>query len=105
MKKEVNEFLQRAIGHYRNRYDYLEVRERFQHMYSRVPVLCPAHGRFWVVAKAHLKGEGCLKCERKEERQLTMRREATLIARERAFNGILPGIKIDELEHRKLLDE
>ena len=92
-KYQLTEFIQRSAGIFKNRYDYVEVRERFLHMYSRIPVRCPSHGRFWVVAKAHLKGEGCVKCQRRDERQIVQRRDATLTARDRAMERILPGYK------------
>ena len=92
-KNQLTEFIQRSVLVYKNKYDYVEVRERFQHMYSRIPVLCASHGRFWVVAKAHLKGEACIKCERKEAKQLDQRRQTTLITRDRAMERVLPGYK------------
>jgi len=106
MKKQLNEFVQRSIKFFNNRYDYVEVNSRFEHMYSRIPVLCPSHGRFWVVAKAHLKGQGCEKCKIKAETQATQRRETTLLAREKAIERILPGArKHEQITESKATEE
>ena len=69
------DFAQQANRVFGNKYDYSEALQQLKHFYCKVPILCSAHGRFFVVAQSHLAGEGCPKCARKDERQLKQRQE------------------------------
>ena len=55
-------FIQESIKKYGNTYDYSKVEYIDSH--TKVCVLCPEHGEFWVTPNNHLKGRGCYKCGR-----------------------------------------
>lgn len=53
-------FIANARATHGDRYDYSRV--QLARYGSPVEILCPEHGTFWQVAKAHVAGHGCPKC-------------------------------------------
>lgn len=43
-----------------NKYDYSKV--IYKNARTKVCIICPEHGEFWVTPDSHLKGHNCLKC-------------------------------------------
>lgn len=63
-KKSIN-FIQKAQEIHKNedgtpKYDYSKV--EYKNNYTKVCIICPKHGEFYIRPKEHLKGNGCRKC-------------------------------------------
>lgn len=54
------QLIERFKGVHGNDYDYSEI--KYVDMSSKIDIICPKHGLFHQVAKAHLVGSGCMKC-------------------------------------------
>jgi len=46
------------------RYDYSMV--EYINEETKVCIICPIHGEFWILPSAHLKGHGCPKCQKEK---------------------------------------
>ena len=58
------EFIRRAIESHGDRYDYSKVEYKNEH--TKVCIICPKHGEFWVKPHKHILGkQGCPKCANK----------------------------------------
>ena len=57
---KLNVFLERAKMLYGDRYDYSQV--DYVDSGTKVCIVCPEHGEFWVLPCKHLHGYGCPKC-------------------------------------------
>lgn len=61
MKKlTLNEFIENSQSKHQNKYDYSKV--DYINGRTKVIIICPEHGEFEQLAKAHLRGDGCPKC-------------------------------------------
>lgn len=59
--RQTNEqFIEKATKIHGERYDYSRV--IFQRVSTKVEIVCQAHGSFWQLPFAHLKGQGCPGC-------------------------------------------
>ena len=58
--KTTQDFIIEAKKIHGEKYDYSKVSYISSH--KKVCIICPIHGEFWQIPKAHLKGEGCKKC-------------------------------------------
>lgn len=63
IKKDLNDFINNANKVHHNKYDYIKV--KYVNNYTKVCIICPVHGEFYVSPKQHLKGIGCSKCSGK----------------------------------------
>ena len=54
------EFIKKAIQKHDNKYDYSKV--NYINNSTKVCVICPEHGEFWITPANHLYGQGCFKC-------------------------------------------
>ena len=67
------EFIERAKKVHGNKYDYSKV--EYINSKTKVCIICPKHGEFWMEPHAHLSGQGCKLCSReklgKERRKST----------------------------------
>lgn len=54
------DFIEKSQSIHGNTYDYSEV--CYTHSHSPVVILCPIHGQFTQLQRAHLQGKGCPKC-------------------------------------------
>lgn len=65
MKKISTEtFIKRGQARYGNKFDYSKV--NYINCQTKVCIICPEHGEFWIRPDGHLKGYGCPKCGYKE---------------------------------------
>jgi hypothetical protein len=62
-----------------------------KHFYSIVAVICSSHGRFFLTPKAHLKGQGCDKCDRKEAKHREQWKEKAVLLQRKSMERLLPG--------------
>lgn len=61
MKKlTTEEFINRAKSIHGDKYDYSKV--AYKNNATKVCVICPNHGEFWVTPGSHLNGTGCASC-------------------------------------------
>lgn len=61
MEKVTTEiFIKRAQERYGDRFDYSKT--RYINCRTKVCIVCPEHGEFWIRPDGHLKGNGCPKC-------------------------------------------
>lgn len=58
------EFIKRAIKVHGNKYDYSKV--DYQGNATKVCIICPEHGDFWMTPNNHLNGHVCMKCSGRE---------------------------------------
>ena len=61
LKKDPQEFLQKAISIHKDAYDYSEC--FYVNSSTRVKLSCRVHGKFTVNPREHLKGSGCPDCK------------------------------------------
>ena len=55
------QFIERAIKIYGNKYDYSKV--KYDGIFKKICIICPEHGEFWKTPDSHLNaGSGCPKC-------------------------------------------
>ena len=60
-KLSTDEWIERAKKVHGNKYDYSKV--EYKNNYTKVCIVCPIHGEFWMLPYAHVNlGEGCIKC-------------------------------------------
>lgn len=64
--RDQKEFLELANKLYSNKYNYTKV--TYKNNYTKVTIICPAHGEFEQTPLQHLRGNGCTDCN-KEERK------------------------------------
>ena len=63
-KYSVQEFIELARAVHGDKYDYSLIKE-IETVISRVPIICPVHGKFNQEVRKHLDGQGCRKCGRR----------------------------------------
>ena len=56
------EFIKRAKEIHGDKYDYSKV--EYKNAYTKVCIICPIHGEFWITPNNHLRGRGCKECYR-----------------------------------------
>lgn len=54
------EFIKRAKEIHDDKYDYSKV--DYINSSTKVCIICPEHGEFWITPNCHLNGQGCKKC-------------------------------------------
>lgn len=59
------EFIEKSIFIHGNKYDYSETDLNIRDDKSRVIIICPKHGKFYMKPTLHLKGQECPKCKGK----------------------------------------
>ena len=57
------DFISRSNEIHNNKYDYSKV--KYINSQTKVCIICPKHGEFWVTPNNHLRGKGCPKCSGK----------------------------------------
>ena len=57
------DFISRSNEIHNNKYDYSKV--KYINSQTKVCIICPEHGEFWVTPNNHLRGKGCPKCSGK----------------------------------------
>ena len=67
-RKTKEQFIKEAIEIHGDKYDYSKV--NYINNATKVCLVCPKHGEFWVTPGAHLRNGGCRKC-REENFQIT----------------------------------
>lgn len=53
-------FITKAKSIHKDKYDYSKV--EYVNAMTKVCIICPTHGEFWMTPMAHLLGQGCPKC-------------------------------------------
>ena len=56
----LGKFIEKATIIHGGRYDYSKV--QYVNAMTKVCIICPTHGEFWMTPMAHLLGQGCPKC-------------------------------------------
>jgi hypothetical protein len=59
-KKSLNEILKEFRNAHGDKYDYSKV--EYVNNTTKVKVICPTHGEFFITPGHHKKGTGCSKC-------------------------------------------
>ena len=59
-RKTLEEFIENATKIHGKRYDYSKV--EYTGINKKICIICPEHGEFWQTPYAHLRGDGCKKC-------------------------------------------
>lgn len=59
-KMTTTEFIEKAIKKHGNKYDYSNT--EYVNATTKVCIICPEHGEFWIQPNNHLSGQGCPKC-------------------------------------------
>ena len=68
MRLNTDIFIKKAKEVHGNKYDYSKV--NYINSKTKVCIICPIHGEFWVLPHSHLQGCGCHKCS-VDERKIT----------------------------------
>lgn len=55
-------FIEKAKKTHGDKYDYSKV--NYINISTKVCIICPEHGEFWITPNNHLRGEGCPKCKK-----------------------------------------
>ena len=55
-----NEFIEKCVNIHKDKYDYTKV--EYINNKTKVCILCPEHGEFWIRPNDLLSGSGCPKC-------------------------------------------
>lgn len=63
--KTTEEFVKKAIAKHGNKYDYSLV--DYVNAKTKVKIICPIHGKFEQIPRAHINGGGCPKCHGKSK--------------------------------------
>lgn len=61
-RSHTNDFIEKAILVHGDKYDYSKV--EYINNHTKVCIICPEHGEFWMIPSNHLRGQGCVKCVR-----------------------------------------
>ncbi len=61
-------FIEKAKQIHGNKYDYSKV--AYVNSQTKVCIICPIHGEFWITPNSHLKGAGCRECDNERKRQI-----------------------------------
>lgn len=62
-KKTKEEFIEKAKEIHGDKYDYSKVEYKNNH--TKVCIICPEHGEFWMKPIDHINGHGCSECSKK----------------------------------------
>lgn len=62
IKRRKENFITDAIKQHGDYYDYSNI--KFDGKLSKVEIICPEHGPFWMMPSLHLRGEGCNQCNK-----------------------------------------
>ena len=65
MKSKKDEFIPNARIVQGDKYDYSKV--EYKDNKTKVCLICPEHGEFWIAPSSHLKGGGCPKCANEKQ--------------------------------------
>lgn len=60
VKMSITEFIERANKIHNGFYDYSKV--EYINAKTKVCIICPVHGEFWITPELHLRKRGCRKC-------------------------------------------
>lgn len=63
-EKLKNDFIEKSIKLYGDKYGYSKV--EYVNSHTKVCVICPKHGEFWVAPTNFLNNQDCLKCKREK---------------------------------------
>lgn len=63
------EFINKAKEIHGDKYDYSKV--EYINSNTKVCIICPEHGEFWMMPGNHLRGQGCRKCDFSERTKTT----------------------------------
>lgn len=69
-KLTLQEFISRARHIHGDKYDYSKV--EYINTMTKVCIICPKHGEFWMKPNGHLNGQGCQKCYDERRRSLVL---------------------------------
>ena len=58
-------FIIKAKEKHKNKYDYSKV--EYINAHTKVCIICPIHGEFWITPNSHLNGSGCPECGRNKK--------------------------------------
>ena len=61
-KKTTEQFIEEAKQLHGDKYDYSKV--NYINSKTKVCIICPEHGEFWLTPNKHLSGQGCRECEK-----------------------------------------
>jgi endogenous inhibitor of DNA gyrase (YacG/DUF329 family) len=70
-RNDCETFIGKAKGLYGTKYDYSKV--EYKNNKSKVCIICPKHGEFFMTPNAHLRGQGCPKCGRELAKKKTLK--------------------------------
>ena len=59
--KTTEDFIRESIEVHGNIYDYSKV--EYKGAYTKICIICPKHGEFWITPHNHLNGRGCPHCK------------------------------------------
>ena len=74
-KYTTEEFIQKSRNKHGDKYDYSKV--EYVNNHTKVCIICPKHGEFWMKPQNHLFGQGCFKCFH-EKRELKYNTESII---------------------------
>ena len=60
---DLNDFIENSNKIHNNKYDYSKV--EYINSLTKVCIICPEHGEFYMLPSSHLQGQGCPKCKGK----------------------------------------
>lgn len=88
MAKYTNEqWIERFKGVHGNKYDYSKTDVSKKDEKSRIMVICPKHGEFWIRPTHHVNGVGCKKCSDESLRIKNKLTQEEFIAKAKLIHG------------------
>ena len=83
------EFIKKANKVHHFKYDYSKV--EYKNARTKVKIICPYHGVFEQVSRAHLAGRGCKQCylDKKHQRKLFTENQKNTLKKENIEKDLL----------------
>lgn len=82
---ELDEFIRRAREVHGDKYDYSKV--EYKGMHTKVCIICPIHGEFWMTPTHHMRGQGCPVCGIEKSRHFRLSNKEEFIAKAILIHG------------------
>lgn len=85
LRAEQESFIKRSKIIHNDKYNYLKV--KYKNSNTKVCIICPKHGEFFIQPNHHLEGCGCQKCKREENGFLKRSNTDDFIKKARKIHG------------------
>ena len=84
-RKKLDDFINDSINVHGDRYDYSKV--DYVNSQTKVCIICPKHGEFWMAPGNHLAGHGCPKCAFEKNKDVLRSNTEEFIEKAKRIHG------------------